>query len=86
MGGNYSIFVGTVGMSLWSGGDSGKTWRTLWGPGLPFGKESPWEGQVRGLAVNPKNRDVIYAGDEAGISKSEDRGKTFKRLKGAVDG
>ncbi len=86
MSGSYTIFAGTVGMSLWSSADSGKTWRTLWGPGLPFGKESPWEGQVRGLAVDPSNAKVIYAGDEAGISKSDDGGKTFKRLAGAVDG
>lgn len=82
----YTIFAGTTSMSLWSSNDSGKTWRTLWGPGLPFGSVSPWEGQVRAIHVDPTNSKVIYAGDEIGVLKSEDGGKSFKRLNGAVDG
>ncbi len=86
MSGSYTIFAGTVGMSLWSSNDSGKTWRTLWGAGLPFGSISPYEGQVRAIAVDPSNSKTIWAGDEIGVLKSEDGGKTFKRMNGAVDG
>jgi photosystem II stability/assembly factor-like uncharacterized protein len=55
--------------------DGGKTWRHA---GLP---RSP----VLALAVDPKETAVVYAGTDAGLSKSTNAGTTWQPLQGALD-
>ena len=55
--------------------DGGKTWRQA---GLP---RSP----VLALAVDPKETAVVYAGTDAGLSKSTNGGTTWQPLQGALD-
>ena len=55
--------------------DGGKTWRQA---GLP---RSP----VLALAVDPKETAVVYAGTDAGVSKSTNAGTTWQPLQGALD-
>jgi len=55
--------------------DGGKTWRQA---GLP---RSP----VLALAVDPKETAVVYAGTNAGLSKSTNAGTTWQPLHGALD-
>jgi photosystem II stability/assembly factor-like uncharacterized protein len=55
--------------------DGGKTWRQA---GLP---RSP----VLALAVDPKETAVVYAGTDAGLSKSTNAGASWQPLQGALD-
>ena len=68
MSGNYSIMVGTTGAGLFQSADSGESWRRI---GSPFSGES----QVRALAVDPQSPNVVYAGSNDGIYRSEDSGQ-----------
>lgn len=70
---NCSICVGTVGTGAWYSPDGGETWQRvakgLWG-----------ESRVFGLAVHPKEPQVVYAGADDGMYRSHDRGQSFERL------
>ena len=79
MAGSYSILVGTTGAGLFHSADSGESWRRV---GSPF----PGESQVRALAVDPNNPNVVYAGAENGIYRSEDSGQTWAKLDSPMDG
>ena len=70
---NFSISVGTVGTGAWHSPDGGETWKRV-GTGL-------WgESRVFGLAVHPVKPEVIYAGADDGVYRSDDRGRSFERL------
>jgi photosystem II stability/assembly factor-like uncharacterized protein len=69
--------------------DAGRTWRVVNGPGMPsvVGKsdQSPYmTSQIKELAVDPQNTNVVYAGDRAwvtaGVYKTEDGGAHWKRV------
>jgi photosystem II stability/assembly factor-like uncharacterized protein len=69
----FSISVGTVGTGAWHSPDGGETWKRV-GTGL-------WgESRVFGLTVHPTKPNIIYAGADDGIYRSDDRGMTFKHL------
>ena len=70
---------GGPGSALWKTTDAGKTWTKLAG-GLPSGIT----GRI-GLDIYRKNPAVIYATvehKEGGIFRSDDRGKTWKKVNG----
>lgn len=73
MANNCSICVGTVGTGAWYSPDGGETWQRVtkgfWG-----------ESRVFGLAVHPKEPQVVYAGADDGIYRSRDKGASFERL------
>ena len=79
MEGDYSILVGTTGAGLFHSADSGENWRRI---GSPF----PGESQIRALAVDPKNSNVVYAGADNGIYRSEDSGMNWAKLDSPMDG
>lgn len=84
MSGNYSIYAGTIGLSLWGSTDGGDTWKGF--VNGPFGKDAPYEAQFRGLAIDPQNSAVVYGGDEKGVYRTTDRGASWEQLHGPFDG
>ena len=79
MAGNYSILVGTTGAGLFRSLDSGNTWSRA---GNPF----PGESQIRALAVDPQNSNVVYAGSNNGIYRSEDAGDNWVKMDSPMEG
>jgi photosystem II stability/assembly factor-like uncharacterized protein len=70
---DFSISVGTVGTGAWHSADGGETWHRV-GKGL-------WnESRVFGLTVHPTKAEILYAGTDDGIYRSQDRGVSFERL------
>ena len=69
---NFSICVGTLGMGLWQSPDGGQSWARgkLWN-GYQGGRS------VFGLSVHPNDPQVVWAGTDDGLYRSEDRGKTL---------
>ena len=76
---DYSILVGTTGAGLFHSADSGENWRRI---GSPF----PGESQIRALAVDPKNSNVVYAGADNGIYRTQDSGMNWAKLDSPMDG
>ncbi len=70
---DFTMCVGTVGTGIWRSENSGETWGQvrgdLWG-----------ESRVYGLTVHPDDPQVIYAGTDTGIYRSQDGGKQFEQL------
>ena len=70
---DFTMCVGTVGTGIWRSEDSGDTWGQvrgdLWG-----------ESRVYGLTVHPHDPNVLYAGTDTGIYRSQDGGKHFEQL------
>ena len=79
MAGNYSIMVGTTGAGLFQSSNSGESWRKI---GDPF----PGDSQVRALASDPSNPNIVYAGSNYGIYRSEDAGNSWAKLDSPMDG
>ena len=70
---DVTIVVGTIGQSIMRSEDSGKTWARI-GPRRGF----PYEASVRCLAMHPRNPNIIFAGTERGLYRSEDAGANWQ--------
>ena len=70
MVGSYSILVGTTGAGLFQSPDGGENWSRIRDP-------FPGESQVRALASDPQKPNVVYAGSNNGIYRSEDAGNSW---------
>ena len=79
MAGNYSILVGTTGAGLFQSPDGGENWSRIRDP-------FPGESQVRALASDPSNPNIVYAGSNNGIYRSEDSGSSWAKLDSPMDG
>jgi photosystem II stability/assembly factor-like uncharacterized protein len=79
MANNYSILVGTTGAGLFQSPDGGGSWSRIRDP-------FPGESQVRALASDPQNSNVVYAGSNNGIYRSEDAGNNWVKLDSPMDG
>ena len=79
MAGNYSILVGTTGAGLFQSPDGGENWSRIRDP-------FPGESQVRALASDPSNPNIVYAGSNNGIYRSEDSGNSWVKLDSPMDG
>ena len=66
---DVTIVVGTVGQSIMRSEDSGKTWARI-GPRRGFA----YEASVRCIAMHPKQHNILFAGTERGLYRSEDAG------------
>lgn len=86
MANDYTILAGSIGEGVWRSPDGGETWRNFHAKQMPVWAPFNLEARVRGLASDPNNPAVIYAGDEVGICKSFDRGDNWERLHGPMDG
>lgn len=73
-----TLYAGTIGQSVWRSTDNGDTWRRASNALFP-------EADVRAIAVNPSNSDILYAGTEKGIFRSNDAAESWHRLSSPMD-
>lgn len=74
-----SLFIGTIGQSVWRSEDSGNTWDRATGGDLYM------EEDIRSLAIHPADKTVIYAGTGSGCYRSEDSGSHWTQLPSPMD-
>ena len=74
-----TLYVGTIGQSVWRSKDGGESWQRASG-GLFI------ESDIRAIAVRPDNAAVLFAGTEAGLYRSTDRGDSWARLDSPLNG
>jgi photosystem II stability/assembly factor-like uncharacterized protein len=79
MASNTSLFIGTIGQSVWRSEDSGDSWDRATGGDLYM------EADIRSLAIHPTNRSVIYAGTGSGCYRSDDSGSQWSHLPSPMD-
>jgi len=77
---DLTILVGTVGQSIMRSTDSGKSWERV-GPRRGF----PYEALVRCLAVHPQKPQVLFAGSERGLYRSDDAGARWSFIDSALN-
>ena len=77
---DVTIVVGTIGQSIMRSEDNGQTWARI-GPRRGFA----YEASVRCIAMHPKQHNILFAGTERGLYRSEDRGANWKYLDSALD-
>ena len=73
-----TLYAGTIGQSVWRSTDNGDTWRRASNELFP-------EADVRAIAVNPSNSDILYAGTEKGIFRSDNAAESWHRLSSPMD-
>ena len=68
-----TLCVGTVGTGVWRSTDSGETWRQV--------REGLWtDSRIYSFAVHPHEPQIIYAGADDGLYRSQDGGERFVRV------
>ena len=77
---DVTIVVGTIGQSIMRSEDNGQTWARI-GPRRGFA----YEASVRCIAMHPKQHNILFAGTERGLYRSEDRGANWKYLDSALN-
>ncbi len=75
---NAVVYAGTIGQGVWRSTDGGETFRRACA-GMFL------EADVRALAAHPQNPQVLYAGTNAGIYRTEDGGGRWERLPAPFD-
>jgi photosystem II stability/assembly factor-like uncharacterized protein len=78
MADHVSICVGTVGQGIWQSPDGGESWARITN-GISF------ETEVRAFAVHPQRPEVIFAGTDQGLYRSDNAGKSWTWLEGPLD-
>jgi photosystem II stability/assembly factor-like uncharacterized protein len=73
-----SICVGTVGQGIWQSPDGGENWSRITN-GISF------ETEVRAFAVHPQRPEIVFAGTDQGLYRSDNAGKSWSWLEGALD-
>lgn len=73
-----TLYAGTIGQSVWRSTDNGDTWRRASNELFP-------EADVRAITVNPSNSDILYAGTEKGIFRSDNAAESWHRLSSPMD-
>ncbi|MEK7814536.1 MAG: hypothetical protein AAB291_01315, partial [Chloroflexota bacterium] len=73
MASKMNILVGTVGQGIMRSGDGGETWQRV---GINQGLHS--DALVRALAINPRRPEIVYAGTDKGLYRSEDAGQKWQ--------
>jgi photosystem II stability/assembly factor-like uncharacterized protein len=76
-----NIFVGTIGQTIMKSADDGDTWTRL---GPREGLHS--DGIVRALVADPQRPEVIYAGSDLGLYRSDDAGSHWSLLDAPMKG
>ncbi|HVW39140.1 MAG TPA: hypothetical protein VHB99_17615 [Pirellulales bacterium] len=73
-----ALFVGTVGEGVWRSTDGGARWQRS-------SKGMFVECDVRALTVHPREPNVLYAGTNEGVYRTENAGDDWTRLAGPLD-
>ena len=68
-----TIYVGTVGQSVWRSYDGGESWKRA-------SKGMFMEADIRAIAINPQDSSMLYAGTEAGVYRSTDGADNWELL------
>ena len=77
---DVTIVVGTIGQSIMRSEDNGQTWARI-GPRRGFA----YEASVRCIAMNPRERNILFAGTERGLYRSEDAGANWQYIDSALN-
>lgn len=72
---DLTIIVGTIGQGIMRSPDSGNNWERS-GPRRGF----HYEALVRCLAVHPRQSNIIFAGTERGLYRSDDTGANWRLI------
>lgn len=68
-----TIYVGTIGESVWRSPDGGESWvRTSQGI-FP-------EADIRAIVINPQDPSILFAGTEVGVYRSTDHGDSWEQI------
>lgn len=70
-----TVLVGTVGQGIMRSADGGETWQRA---GINQGIHS--DALVRTLANNPRQPEILYAGTDKGLYRSEDTGQKWQLI------
>jgi photosystem II stability/assembly factor-like uncharacterized protein len=77
---DLTIVVGTIGQSIMRSEDNGQTWARI-GPRRGFA----YEASVRCIAMQPRQQNILFAGTERGLYRSEDRGANWHYIDSALN-
>ncbi len=75
-----TILVATCGQGIMRSTNRGESWTRL-----PIYQDIEYDDIVRTLHVHPLHQNIIYAGFQCGVAKSEDAGRTWVRLSSFID-
>ena len=75
---NTTVYVGTVGQSIWRSDDGGLTFRRA-----SVGVHS--ECDVRALLIDPRDPNLLHLGTETGLFVSEDGARRWNRVESPMD-
>ena len=73
-----TVYVGTVGQSVWRSEDGGESWKKTT-------KGMFSESDIRAIAVDPNDTSILFAGTEAGLYRSKNGGDEWERLESALN-
>jgi photosystem II stability/assembly factor-like uncharacterized protein len=81
MGNSGTLLVGTVGQGIMRSADGGESWNRA-GPSQGFHSD----GVVRCLVANPKQLEVLFAGTDQGLYRTDDAGAHWQHLDTPMNG
>ena len=73
-----TVYVGTVGQSVWRSEDGGESWKKT-------SKGMFSESDIRAIAVDPNDTSILFAGTEAGIYRSKNGGDDWEKIDSAMN-
>src|SRR2546423_797669 len=76
---NVTVYVGTVGQSIWHSRDGGQTFARA-------SKGAPMECDVRALLIHPRDSRILHLGAETGLFGSPDGAENWERVASPMDG
>lgn len=75
-----TILVSTAGQGVLRSADDGQSWARV-----PLGQGLEFDAVVRCLAVHPDRPEVVFAGADVGLARSDDGGTHWKRVASLFD-